>query len=173
MLTARATVHGFFLVALDAPRFSPDDLQWFYVNAERPRYRPSLEERMGTRFGFDPKSDYGKYFLLTRYPIPQIGNLGRWRYPLLAWGGLATMASWAMVLLGSRTGPGVMFTAYVSALLVGAYVLMGLSTAIISRYAIPLDALLIVTMVVGTSIWFAGRGHENQHLAGDAGHLSR
>ena len=52
------------------------------------------------------------------------------------------------------------FTAYVSALLVGAYVLMGLSTAIISRYGVPLDVLLIVTMVMGTSIWSTGRGQD-------------
>jgi len=66
----------------------------------------------------------------------------------------------------------VVFTAYVSALLAGAYLLMGLSTAIISRFGVPLDALLIVTMVVGTSIWFTGRGQEN-HLAGNVDHLSR
>src|SRR5262245_5050841 len=161
-LAVRATVHGFFLVALNAPRFTAADLQWFYVNAERPRYRPSLETQMGTRFAFDPKSDQDKYFLLTRYPIPQIGSLGKWRYALLAWAGLAAIAAWVMVLRGSRTNPAAMFTAYVSALLAGAYVLMGLSTAIISRYGVPLDALLIVTMVVGTSIWAGGRGQENR-----------
>jgi hypothetical protein len=166
-LVARATAYGFFLVALNAPRFTAADLQWFYVNAERPRYRPSLEAQMGTKFVFDPRSDQGKHFLLTRYPIPQIGSLGKWRYPLLAWAGLAAIASWAMVLLGRRTNPGAMFTAYVSALLVGAYGLMGLSTAIISRYGVPLDALLIITIVVGTSIWFTGRGRENLPPAGD------
>jgi hypothetical protein len=160
MLAVRATVHGFFLVALNAPRFTAADLQWFYVNAERPRYRPGLEAQMGTKFAFDPKSDQGKYFLLTHYPIAQIGNLGKWRYPLLAWAGLATLASWAMVLLNRRTNPGVMLTAYVSALLIGAYALMGLSTAIISRYGVPLDVLLIVTMVMGTSIWSGGRGQD-------------
>ena len=160
MLAVRATVHGFFLVALNAPRFTAADLQWFYVNAERPRYRPGLEAQMGTKFAFDPKSDQGKYFLLTHYPIAQIGNLGKWRYPLLAWAGLATLASWAMVLLNRRTNPGVMLTAYASALLIGAYALMGLSTAIISRYGVPLDVLLIVTMVMGTSIWSGGRGQD-------------
>jgi hypothetical protein len=160
MLAVRATVHGFFLVALNAPRFTAADLQWFYVNAERPRYRPGLEAQMGTKFAFDPKSDQGKYFLLTHYPIAQIGNLGKWRYPLLAWAGLATLASWAMVLLNRPTNPGVMLTAYVSALLIGAYALMGLSTAIISRYGVPLDVLLIVTMVMGTSIWSGGRGQD-------------
>ena len=159
-LAVRATVHGFFLVALNAPRFTAADLQWFYVNAERPRYRPGLEAQMATKFAFDPKSDQDKYFLLTRYPIPQIGNFGKWRFLLLAWAGLATLASWAMVLLGRRTNPGVMLTAYVSVLLIGGYALMGLSTAIISRYGVPLDVLLIVTMVMGTSIWSGGRGSD-------------
>jgi hypothetical protein len=160
MLATRATVYGFFLVSLTAPRFTAADLQSLHVNAERPRYRPGLETAMGAKFAFDPKSDHSKYFLLTRYPIPQIGNFGKWRFLLLAWAGLATMASWAMVLLGSRTSPRVVFTAYVSGLLVGAYALMGLSTAIISRYGVPLDALLIVTMVMGTSIWSGGRGQD-------------
>ncbi len=73
-----------------------------------------------------------------------------------------------MVLLGRRTNPGVMLTAYVSVLLVGGYALMGLSTAIISRYGVPLDVLLIVTMVMGTSIWSGGRG-SGHHLAGERG----
>jgi hypothetical protein len=103
-------------------------------------------------FDFDPKSDHRKYFLLSHYSVPEIGNLGRWRYPLLAWAGLATIASWAMLLLGRGISPGVALTAYVGALLVGAYALMGFSTAIIPRYAVPLDALLIVTMDVATSI---------------------
>ena len=72
----------------------------------------------------------------------------------LPWAIIVVTVCWGLVLFGAP-GREVLFTAYTGALVLGAYVQMAMSIAIIDRYAWPLDALIIVTIVMGAWLVFA------------------
>jgi hypothetical protein len=92
--------------------------------------------------------------------VPQIGNLKGWRYPLLIWTLFLVTASWALLVV-SRFNRQVLFTAYAGALLIGAYLQLGLTIAIIDRYALPLDALVIVILAMG--VWMICKADWPRH----------
>jgi hypothetical protein len=150
-LVVRATVRGFQLKALAAPRFN--GIRYEYEAPARVAARRDLEQAMQTRFDFKPASDYSNYLLMACYPVPQIATLRAGRAFFLPWAIIAVTVCWGLVLFGAP-GREVLFTAYTGALVLGAYVQMAMSIAIIDRYAWPPDALIIVSIVMGAWLVF-------------------
>jgi hypothetical protein len=151
-LVARATVRGFQLKALDAPRLDAAGIRYQYEAPARVAARRDLEQAMQTRFDFQP-SDYSNYLLMARYPVPQIAMLRAGRAFFLPWAIIAVTVCWSLVLFGAP-GREVLFTAYTGALVLGAYMQIAMSVAIIDRYAWPIDALIIVIIVMGAWLVF-------------------
>jgi hypothetical protein len=162
-LVARATVRGFQLNALAAPRINAARIRYEYESPVRVAARRNLEQAMQTSFDFKPASDYSNYLLMDRY-VPQIATVRDGRAFFLPWAIIAVTVCWGLVLFGAP-GREVLFTAYTGALVLGAYVQMAMSIAIIDRYAWPLDPLIIVTIVMGAWAVFDATRRKGRALA--------
>jgi hypothetical protein len=162
-LALRATIRSFSLRTLAAPWFSAAYLRTQY-QASQPEIRPFFERFSGRRSDFDP-ADTGGYSLLNHYPIPQFKIPYSWRWPLQVWTLIVVAASTGLVLAG-RARRVVVFTFYLGALLLGGYLHMGLSTAVIDRYAWPLDAFVFPIMLLGA--WLAVQPYWRESVAASA-----
>lgn len=91
-----------------------------------------------------------RYILLSDHPaLPRIRLSSNQRALLLLTFIVVALSAGLQLMVAAKASPQAALVAYVAVLAGGGYLLVSLSTVFISRYAVPLDALIITATLVG------------------------
>lgn len=137
------TFSGGLTYALHSHPIDANDIQEFYRQMSKPTQ--VVGKLVGGLQSFNVDSDGSSYGLVRDYPIPELPDIGRWhRWALMLFGIIALVSTFAAVF--QKPSGLTFFTAYTSTLAIGGYLFVAATTVFIDRYAMPLDAFIIITL---------------------------
>jgi hypothetical protein len=120
----------------------------------------SVIERTGANLApYDMDAWLEQYPALTRQSLPFVdttSNLLSGERPLIWVIGAVALLAVPMALFLRRTPPSWMAFAFVGAMLHGSVFLIAAATVFIQRYALPVDAIVIIALLLACDIGLAG-----------------